>query len=89
MQPSVFEILNDPELYSQHCHSLRETLLDHFNHQATLIDTYEHELEKSKNANKAFQQALSEIGTVDKRKMMDLLVFGDHLQTMLILWLLI
>lgn len=64
MQPSVFEILNDPELYSQHCHSLRETLLDHFNHQATLIDTYEHELEKSKNANKAFQQALSEIGTV-------------------------
>ncbi|KAL1575653.1 histidine kinase [Candida albicans] len=43
---------------------LRETLLDHFNHQATLIDTYEHELEKSKNANKAFQQALSEIGTV-------------------------
>nr|AAC72284.1 Nik1p [Candida albicans] len=64
MQPSVFEILNDPELYSQHCHSLRETLLDHFNHQATLIDTYEHELEKSKNANKASQQALSEIGTV-------------------------
>lgn len=64
MQPSVFEILSDPELYSQHCHSLRETLLDHFNHQATLIDTYEHELEKSKNANKAFQQALSEIGTV-------------------------
>lgn len=64
MQPSVFEILNDPELYSQHCHSLRETLLDHFNHQATLIDTYKHELEKSKNANKAFQQALSEIGTV-------------------------
>lgn len=64
MQPSIFEILNDPELYSQHCHSLRETLLDHFNHQATLIDTYEHELEKSKNANKAFQQALSEIGTV-------------------------
>ena len=64
MQPSVFEILNDPELYSQHCHSLRETLLDHFNHQATLIDTYEHELEKSKNANKAFQQALSEIDTV-------------------------
>ena len=43
-----FEILNDPELYSQHCHSLRETLLDHFNHQATLIDTYEHELENPK-----------------------------------------
>ncbi|CAX40799.1 histidine kinase, putative [Candida dubliniensis CD36] len=64
MQPSLLEILNDPELYSQHCHSLRESLVDHFNHQATLIDTYEHELEKSKNANKAFQQALSEIGTV-------------------------
>ncbi|ODV98035.1 hypothetical protein PACTADRAFT_47855 [Pachysolen tannophilus NRRL Y-2460] len=62
--PDLINILKDPVLFNEHHESIRTSLLD-------LMDTKDVEIKKlndnlitAKNANKAFQQALSEIGTV-------------------------
>lgn len=63
-QDEILKILEDPDLYQQHYKDIRNDLIKHIRQQNLTINDYKNELETSKTANKAFQQALSEIGTV-------------------------
>lgn len=63
-QDEILKILEDPDLYHQHYKEIRNDLIKHIRQQNLTINDYKNELETSKTANKAFQQALSEIGTV-------------------------
>lgn len=60
----VLTILNDPLLFRQHGESIREELLHRVSSQDHTISTLHDELQLAEKANKAFKQALSEIGTV-------------------------
>ncbi|KAK6205271.1 uncharacterized protein RJT21DRAFT_124434 [Scheffersomyces amazonensis] len=61
---TILKILEDPELFKQRHEEIRLELLEHVKSQDNLIENVTEELDKSKDANKAFKQALSEIGTV-------------------------
>lgn len=57
-------MLDDPEAFHQHADELRAQISSHVRAQDGRIAKLNNELDTSKSANKAFKQALSEIGTV-------------------------
>ncbi|KAI5949560.1 NIK1 [Candida jiufengensis] len=63
-QADILKILQDPVLYQQKHMDIRNDLIKVFNQQDLIINDNKNELEVCKTANKAFKQALSEIGTV-------------------------
>ncbi|KAI5959730.1 NIK1 [Candida pseudojiufengensis] len=63
-QIEILKILQDPVLYQQKHMEIRNDLIKLFNQQDLIINDNKNELEVCKTANKAFKQALSEIGTV-------------------------
>jgi len=60
----LLELLKDPVRFHQDSESIRLKALAHITEQNTSIARLETQLESAKSANKAFQQALGEIGTV-------------------------
>ncbi|ODQ77253.1 hypothetical protein BABINDRAFT_163751 [Babjeviella inositovora NRRL Y-12698] len=62
--PDVLSILQDPHLFELHGASIREDLLRSYTTQSDNQVQLENGLLHAENANKAFKQALSEIGTV-------------------------
>lgn len=60
----LLRILEDPKLFQEKGQLIRNDLLRHVKLQDSLIEQVNNELETSRTANKAFKQALSEIGTV-------------------------
>lgn len=60
----MIAILEDPDAFAKNHAEIRTQLLNHMKAQEVAIAGYTNELETSKLANKAFKQALSEIGTV-------------------------
>lgn len=57
-------ILEDPQLFQAQSHVIRDDILKHIRAQQVTINNLNHALETANTANKAFKQALSEIGTV-------------------------
>ncbi|CDK26495.1 unnamed protein product [Kuraishia capsulata CBS 1993] len=64
MSLDVVHVLNDPVLFAEQGCSMRNEILNHLRLQHQENERLQEELLRSKAANKAFQQALSEIGTV-------------------------
>lgn len=62
--PELMKILEDPVLFQENHEKIRNDILKHIKSQNVTIKTLTNELDTSKSANKAFKQALSEIGTV-------------------------
>lgn len=63
-QQDLLKILQDPVLYQQKHMEIRNDLIKQIRQQDLVINDCNNELEVCKTANKAFKQALSEIGTV-------------------------
>lgn len=60
----LLRILDDPVIFQERAAGIRNDLLQRLKQQDDTIDAVQHELETSRTANRAFKQALSEIGTV-------------------------
>ncbi|KAG7666327.1 NIK1 [[Candida] subhashii] len=60
----ILKTLEDPQFLEIANHDIRNKLIKHIRSQDLIINDLSHELETSRTANKAFKQALSEIGTV-------------------------
>ncbi|CCE81986.1 Piso0_002675 [Millerozyma farinosa CBS 7064] len=60
----LIRILEDPKVFEREHAAIRDGLLKHVRSQDALIGELKGELETSNDANRAFKQALSEIGTV-------------------------
>ncbi|CAH2352000.1 histidine protein kinase Nik1p [[Candida] railenensis] len=61
---ALLSILEDPDLFREKAGDIRKDLLAHIKAQDITVKQVHDDLETSRTANKAFKQALSEIGTV-------------------------